>query len=103
MRAFPQAFLAASVVVLLVAVHPSFAASESEPAGEAVQPPEDDKSYLPPWMQKQDAPKLASSESPATAVAVNDPLTANKSLSPKPVRRQRNDAFLWRGFGFFGR
>jgi hypothetical protein len=82
------------------------AASDGERVDTAAQPAGDDKSYLPPWMQKQEATKPSSGETAAAAdTATGAALAPDKAKDPnaKPVRKHRNDAFYWPGLGFFGR
>jgi hypothetical protein len=94
--------------VLLLGPAGAIGAPENEAADSASQPQQDDKSYLPPWMQKQNDTKTASTDGSAQqGIEIADPSNPDTKLKipgTKPQqRRHGNDAFYWPSFGFFGR
>jgi hypothetical protein len=94
----------AILAVLFLGSAGAIAAAENEAAEVASQTQQDDKSYLPPWMQKQDDTKTASTEATSLPGSeINDPANLDPKLklpgTKTQQRRHRNDSF----FGFFRR
>ncbi len=90
-------------LAIILAALPAGPAAVAAAPGEAVQPPADDKSYLPPWMQKpegSEAKPISAGGATAEAFDPANPDAKLKTPGSKP-RKHRSDAFF--GFGIFGR
>jgi hypothetical protein len=99
---------AAILAVLFLGTAGAIAAPENEAAEAAGQTQQDDKSYLPPWMQKQDDTRTASTgDTSLPGSEISEPANLDPKLklpaTKTQQRRHHNDGFYWSGFGFFRR
>jgi hypothetical protein len=101
-RDFAWLFFSLCVVFLPPAAWPAAGVDASDQETKAEQ---DDKSYLPPWMQTGGGTKTQmaaekTGPSPGTPEAMDDAEAKKKAMQPTK-RRTRNDFFLFRSW--FGR
>jgi hypothetical protein len=96
-----RAVVLPGLVLALLMGPAAFAAPEDEkPEAQQSQAQDDNKAYLPPWMQKPDGVTVNAAEKGAEAAASDvsgDPAAKQKQVGQKTPRRHR-DSFFFPGF-----
>ncbi len=87
---------------------PGDGTQEAKSTQEPAQTQPDNRSYLPPWMQKQEVAGISGrvgdgkSAAEPDALDPNNPAAKQKAKGPTPQRKHRNDFHLFPGLRFFG-